>query len=65
MVACRVATISAGTALPIKICQVASGETSSWSSVPCSRSRATESEVTIITPMVVIMAISDGTTNHL
>ncbi|MNL68681.1 hypothetical protein D3C87_1934480 [compost metagenome] len=65
MLAWKVATISAGTALPIKICQVVNGDTSSCSSVPCSRSRATDSEVTISTPMVVIMAISDGTTNHL
>ena len=36
-------TRMAGSALPTRICMGLSGVTSSWSKVPCSRSRATDS----------------------
>ena len=41
-----------------------SGETSSWSNVPCSRSRAIDSAVTIRLPSVVMIATSTGSMNH-
>ena len=63
-VACPNAMIRAGMVLPTMIIPGVSGETRSWSSVPCSRSRATESAVTIRLPSVVMIATSTGSMNQ-
>ena len=60
IVAWNIATRSAGTALPTMIMPGVKGDTRSWSKVPCSFSRATESELTIRVLTVVMIATRQG-----
>ncbi|MNG22457.1 hypothetical protein D3C84_1069390 [compost metagenome] len=48
--------------MPAMIQPAVRGETSSWSKVPSSRSRATDRAVTMRQPMVVMMATREGST---
>ncbi len=50
--------------LPSRISWTRSGETMSWSNVPSSRSRATESAVTTRPMSSAMRAMSPGTVNH-
>ncbi|MNC51618.1 hypothetical protein D3C75_1009170 [compost metagenome] len=46
--------------MPAMIQPAVRGETSNWSKVPSSRSRATDRAVTMRQPMVVMMATREG-----
>ena len=52
--------LTEGTALPMRICSGVSGVTSSWSKVPCSRSRATDRAASISVCNMLSEAISAG-----
>ncbi len=53
-----------GSVFPIRISTGRSGVTSSWSNVPCSRSRATESAVTSMVTSKVNTPMMPGTKNQ-